>query len=173
MTTYARQFSRSALSVGKARDFVAALAGIADRADDIRLCVSELATNALVYGTPRGREFRVHVTVEDDAVRVEVHDASAAPPHLRHPDAMDDYGRGLHLVDALADDWGTADRTGPGKVIWALFKLPCTAPPEAASRQPNPRLCTVHAGAGGAPLSVGTGCRTVSKDHTEQEKSAA
>ncbi|MFW6691907.1 ATP-binding protein [Streptomyces sp. MAR4 CNX-425] len=125
MTTYARQFARSARSVGHARDFVvsrAGAAGHADRVDDIRVCVSELVTNALVHGTPRGRQFRVQVTVEDDAVRVEVHDASAAPPHLRHPAATDDHGRGLHLVDALADEWGTADRTGPGKVVWATFK---------------------------------------------------
>lgn len=130
MTTYARQFVRGARSVGRARDFVTARVSAAvpaDRADDIRLCVSELATNALLHGTPRGRQFRVHVTIEDDAVRIEVHDASDAPPHLRDPADTDDYGRGLHLVEALADEWGFSDRTGPGKAVWALFKAAAPA----------------------------------------------
>lgn len=122
MTTHARGFPRSARSVGKARDFVAALVGADDRADDIRLCVSELATNALVHGTPRGREFRVYVTVEDNSVRVEVHDASPKRPHLCAPDDTADRGRGLRLVDALADDWGTSGRTGVGKAVWVVFK---------------------------------------------------
>ncbi|MFW6720390.1 ATP-binding protein [Streptomyces sp. MAR4 CNY-716] len=129
MTVHTRQFVRSARSVSRARDFVAARVGDAvpaDRADDIRLCVSELTTNALLHGTPRGRRFRVHVTVDDDGVRIEVHDASDAPPHLRDTADTDDYGRGLQLVDVLADEWGTSDRTGPGKAVWASFKA--TAP---------------------------------------------
>jgi hypothetical protein len=28
-------------------------------------------------------------------------------------------GRGLVLVDAVADRWGTAERNGPGKLVWA------------------------------------------------------
>lgn len=129
MTVHTRQFVRSARSISRARDFVADRVGdavCADRADDIRLCVSELATNALLHGTPRGRQFRVHVTIEDDAVRIEVHDASDAPPYVRDPADTDDYGRGLQLVAALADEWGTSDRTGPGKAVWASFKA--TAP---------------------------------------------
>ncbi|WP_181785949.1 ATP-binding protein [Streptomyces phytophilus] len=124
MTTYARQFVRSPRSVGQARDFVAARVGAAvgpDRADDIRVCVSELVTNALVHGTPRGRQLRVHVAVDDGAVRIEVHDASGASPYLRHPAPTDDHGRGLQLVDALADEWGTRDRDGLGKLVWASF----------------------------------------------------
>lgn len=90
-----------------------------DRADDIRLCVSELAW---CTAPPRGREFRVYVTVEDGSVRVEVHDASGTRPYLCAPDDTADRGRGLRLVDALADDWGTSDRTGVGKVVWVVFK---------------------------------------------------
>ncbi|WP_181787285.1 ATP-binding protein [Streptomyces phytophilus] len=122
MTTHACGFPRSVRSVGKARDFVASLVGTDDRADDIRHCVSELATNALLHGTPRGREFRVYVTVEDGSVRVEVHDAGETRPHLCAPDETADRGRGLRLVDVLADDWGTSDRTGVGKVVWVVFK---------------------------------------------------
>ncbi|AUH42040.1 ATP-binding protein [Streptomyces sp. CMB-StM0423] len=125
MTAYARGFIRSAGSIGKARDFVAGIVGTADRADDIRLCVSELATNALLHGTPRGRQFRVHVAVGEGVVRIEVHDASDALPRLLTPAETDDRGRGLQLVDALADDWGTSGRLGIGKVVWTVFKIPC------------------------------------------------
>jgi anti-sigma regulatory factor (Ser/Thr protein kinase) len=44
-----QRFPRSRISVGAARGLVVGTAtewGIADRQDDIRLCVSELATNA-------------------------------------------------------------------------------------------------------------------------------
>lgn len=64
----------------------------------------------------------MYVTVEDGSVRVEVHDASETRPHLCVPDDTADRGRGLRLVDALADDWGTSDRTGVGKVVWVVFK---------------------------------------------------
>lgn len=124
MTTYARGFLRSAGSVGKARDFVASAVGVGERAEDIRVCVSELATNALLHGTPRGREFRVRVAVDEGAVRIEVHDAGDALPRLLTPAETDDRGRGLQLVDALADDWGVSDRPGIGKVVWAVFKAP-------------------------------------------------
>ncbi len=122
-TTQARMFARGARSVGKARDFVAAAVCAGDRADDIRLCVSELATNALRH-TPAGHCFLVRVRAEEHLVHVEVHDAGGGEPHVCTPADTDDRGRGLLLVAALADDWGTADRTGPGKSVWAAFKLP-------------------------------------------------
>ncbi|WBB57801.1 ATP-binding protein [Streptomyces sp. WMMC500] len=125
MTIQARTFTRNARSVGRARDFVASLVGTADRAEDIRVCVSELATNALRH-TPAGRVFLVHVDVrpEEHLVQIEVHDAGDGKPHVCTPADTDDRGRGLLLVAALADDWGTSERNGPGKAIWATFKLP-------------------------------------------------
>lgn len=48
----------------------------------------------------------------------EVLDSGASAPHLRHPRAMDEGGRGLLLVSQLAERWGT--RFVPdGKIIWA------------------------------------------------------
>lgn len=125
-------FARSVRSVGRARDFVAAVVCAGDRADDIRVCVSELATNALRH-TPAGRLFLVRVDVQEHLVHVEVHDAGGGEPRVCSPAATDDHGRGLLLVAALADDWGTSDREGPGKAVWATFKLPGTTPPTAAA----------------------------------------
>ncbi|WBB64527.1 ATP-binding protein [Streptomyces sp. WMMC500] len=120
-----RQFARRARDVARAREFVVGLlapgveAGVAD---DIRVCVSELATNALRH-TPPGREFLVRVLPRDDVLRIEVHDAGTGTPHLCAPSGSGDRGRGLRLVDALADDWGVSARSGPGKAVWAEFKV--------------------------------------------------
>ncbi|RKN43126.1 ATP-binding SpoIIE family protein phosphatase [Streptomyces hoynatensis] len=50
-------------------------------------------------------------------LRVEVSDTSDAMPHLRHPGELASAGRGLLLLDALADGWGATPR-GTGKTTW-------------------------------------------------------
>lgn len=133
-----RRFARRPRSVSRAREFVVGLLGPgveAGVADDIRLCVSELVTNALRH-TPPGREFLVCVLPGRDVLRVEVHDAGTGVPYLCAPAATDDRGRGLRLVDALADDWGVSDRAGPGKAVWAEFKVAGMPP---AARQEESR----------------------------------
>lgn len=124
------RFNRAATSVGKARAFVrAALPGarFRERIDDITLCVSELATNAVRHGSPAGHLFLVRVSVNESLLRIEVHDAGESRPVLRVPADDDLTGRGLVLVDSLADDWGTGPRDGIGKVVWVEFKLPVPA----------------------------------------------
>ncbi|MFD8544973.1 ATP-binding protein [Streptomyces sp. NPDC059649] len=117
-------------SVGQARDFVVRTLAAWDlegRADDVRLCVSELATNALAHDTRRGHGYGFHVAMsaEDDIVRIEVHDSNPHRPRRRRPTNDDVSGRGLHIVDAFSDDWGVEDRGATGKVVWSRFK---TAP---------------------------------------------
>jgi hypothetical protein len=51
------------------------------------------------------------------AVRVEVADVSACPPRPRRAEGDDTNGRGLELVDGLADRWGW-QAEGAGKRIW-------------------------------------------------------
>lgn len=119
-----RSFPRSAAAVGHARTFVAGcINGCApEQVDDIRVCVSELATNALQH-TPIGRRFLVQITCIDNLVRVEVHDASTNLPQPYTPADTHDRGRGLLLVSSFADDWGVSHRAGPGKIVWAEFKI--------------------------------------------------
>ncbi|THA62179.1 ATP-binding protein [Streptomyces sp. A0642] len=119
-----RFFRRERRSVRAAREFVRdALAdwGFGEaRADDVVLCVSELATNALVHGVPPGRGYRLMVWLRDAGqVRVEVHDSGDGNPGVREPDG--ESGRGLVIVDALADQWGVGERS-PGKVVWCEFR---------------------------------------------------
>lgn len=103
----ARQFTRDTLHAW----------GRPARQDDVLLCVSELATNALRYGVPRGRGYLLRLLTFDGTVRVEVHDSGPGLSRITgHP-----HGRGLALVAALADDWGVLPRT-PGKVVWCEFR---------------------------------------------------
>ncbi|MFG2136169.1 ATP-binding protein [Streptomyces sp. NPDC048650] len=111
----AREFARNALA-----DW-----GIRRRADDVLLCVSELATNALLHGVPPGRGYRLWLAMgaEDGLLRVEVHDSGGGEPRALAPyDGEEgESGRGLLLVAALADAWGVGERV-PGKVVWCEFR---------------------------------------------------
>lgn len=100
--------------------------------DAVTLVVSELAANAVLHGLVPGRDFGLRMVYDIQptdgraavVVRVEVSDAHPAQPaHLRRaPD--EDGGRGLVLVDAVADRWGVRERTGPGKTVWAECAVP-------------------------------------------------
>lgn len=63
-------------------------------------------------------------------VRVEVADASDHPPLQRHADREETNGRGLELVDGLADRWGWQPE-GEGKRIW------CEIDPHGAAPAPD------------------------------------
>ncbi|MYQ45472.1 ATP-binding protein [Streptomyces sp. SID4985] len=107
-----------------ARGFVVATLaewGETSRLDDMRLCASELVTNAVLHGTPAGRLILVRVDSFADHLLIEVHDASDEAPAQRAPEESDVGGRGLLIVSATADSWGVRERTGPGKCVWAAF----------------------------------------------------
>jgi anti-sigma regulatory factor (Ser/Thr protein kinase) len=80
------------------------------------LLVSELVTNAILYGRAP-LELRAHT--EGSALRVEVRDREpASPPVLRGDANLTEVGgRGLQLVDTLADRWGWSAED-QGKVVW-------------------------------------------------------
>lgn len=90
-------------------------------ADDVLLCVSELATNALLHGVPPGRGFRLNLRYDGDVLRVEVHDSGPGAPEIGYA-ADGEGGRGLLLVAAFADKWGV-DKRNPGKVVWCEFAV--------------------------------------------------
>ncbi|GGU00638.1 ATP-binding protein [Streptomyces lateritius] len=118
-------YRRERRSVPLARDFTRRVLTEWDmdtRADDVLLCVSELATNALLHGVPPGRGYRLHLYLERPGpthiLRVELHDSGDGTPARREPTG--ETGRGLLLVDALADRWGVGERD-PGKIVWCEF----------------------------------------------------
>ncbi|MEV7618243.1 ATP-binding protein [Streptomyces sp. NPDC089799] len=111
-----RLFPRCRQTVRSAREFTATTLDAWDRTarlDDVLLCVSELAANALRHGVPPGRGYRVRLLAyEDGGVRVEVHDSGPGLSRIRVG-----AGRGLAIVAAVADRWGAVPRS-PGKVVW-------------------------------------------------------
>jgi len=116
----ARQLVRSKLGAGHPAAEAAALA------------VSELATNAIAYtrsGLPGG-VFAVSVSAGPATVLIRVVDlGSRTAPVLAGaaPGPGDEHGRGLAVVDAIADQWGS-ELTSAGRVTWCVFG--CAAPAE-------------------------------------------
>ncbi|MBZ9597323.1 ATP-binding protein [Streptomyces erythrochromogenes] len=97
--------------------------GVTCRHDEVLLCVSELATNALLHGVPPGRGYRLRMLRFEGTVRVEVHDSGGGGrPRVADRDPGAEGGRGLLLVAAVADRWGTVPRV-PGKVVWCEFAV--------------------------------------------------
>jgi anti-sigma regulatory factor (Ser/Thr protein kinase) len=91
-------------------------------ADDVRLVASELVTNVVRHTDDGGRLD----AWDADPLVVEVTDPDRQMPAQR-PTADASCGRGLAIVDQLADEWGT-ERTETGKVVWARFKRPRGGP---------------------------------------------
>ncbi|MFB7516393.1 ATP-binding protein [Streptomyces sp. NPDC056144] len=121
--------------------------------DTVTLIAAELAANAVRHGHVAGRDFQLLLRVTDGppaVVRVEVTDTRAerVPPRPGRvpgpgPDPgrePADGGRGLLLVEALADRWGWCPRLGaPGKTVWAEFTLTHrTSRPEGGPERAEP-----------------------------------
>jgi PAS domain S-box-containing protein len=105
-----------------ARDFIGqhvSEPGLADVRETAVLLVSEVVTNAL-----RHTDGRVELELWRfaDRVRVEVSDETSRPPSASDHDLLDEAGRGVPLMDALSDRWGTSPH-GAGKVVWFELDL--------------------------------------------------
>jgi anti-sigma regulatory factor (Ser/Thr protein kinase) len=123
--------------VGRARRWVRAQLGQGQpcldesQTDTLVLLVSELVTNAVVH---TGRPAVLHLSAHGSActvpapvpvpVRLEVVDDSSRAPLPRRAGGEDTGGRGLELVELLADRWGW-QREGDGKRVWC--ELDCAS----------------------------------------------
>ncbi|MCL6671136.1 ATP-binding protein [Streptomyces sp. NPDC101209] len=108
----ARRWTRSRLAVS-------GIAADEPLAETLILLVSELVTNAVVHtGCPAVLRLSLpEGAAEPSTVRLEVADASDRAPVPRCADGDATGGRGLALVDGLADRWGWSPE-GAGKSIW-------------------------------------------------------
>ncbi|MCX4512085.1 SpoIIE family protein phosphatase [Streptomyces sp. NBC_01619] len=89
-----------------------------EQIDSAVLMVSEMVTNVLVHTD--GDALMVAEAAGEHGgrrLRVEVSDTSDELPHRRRPGEMASSGRGLVLMEMLADLWGV-DPRGEGKSIW-------------------------------------------------------
>jgi len=97
------------------------------------LLISELVTNAVEastddHGQPSYLNGQLPVIIlrlvaTEDSVVLEVWDSVPTPPAIRSPDALEEHGRGLLLVDKLAFRWGwRAVPDWPGKCVWVQLR---------------------------------------------------
>jgi anti-sigma regulatory factor (Ser/Thr protein kinase) len=111
----------SARSVPEARRHVAAALelwqfdGLVDTA---RLLTSELVTNAVLHARTA---MTLSLEEQDGGIRVSVTDNSPVSPALRRHSANSTTGRGLQLIDQLADAWSVDDDNG-GKTVWFALR---------------------------------------------------
>ncbi|MFF6994424.1 ATP-binding protein [Streptomyces sp. NPDC008313] len=90
--------------------------------DTAELLTSELVTNALIH---TDHDAVLTATVSPHGLHVEVRDFVGRRPILRVPDADGGtHGRGLVLVQSLADAWGVRPHA-VGKAVW--FELSAEA----------------------------------------------
>jgi anti-sigma regulatory factor (Ser/Thr protein kinase) len=90
--------------------------GLRASADEVELLVTELATNVIKH-VGEGSSAVLIMEWTRDRLRVEVHDRSWTLPQVRDVGCEEECGRGLHLLAAVAAEWGAA-LTAVGKVVW-------------------------------------------------------
>ncbi|MFD7921100.1 SpoIIE family protein phosphatase [Streptomyces sp. NPDC059740] len=94
--------------------------GAGGRAEEIELVADELITNALLHTEGPARVTVGRITADRPRLRVDVVDQSSALPRRREAGESGVSGRGMLLVDRLADVWGV-DPRGGGKCVWCEF----------------------------------------------------
>ncbi|MFI1068907.1 SpoIIE family protein phosphatase [Streptomyces puniciscabiei] len=95
--------------------------GYRDRADEIELVADELITNALMHTEGSSIVTLRALDGGHRTLRIEVEDSSSALPRRREAGEDGVSGRGLLLVEMLADGWGVEARGG-GKAVWCEFR---------------------------------------------------
>ncbi|MEU6537813.1 ATP-binding protein [Streptomyces sp. NPDC047000] len=87
----------------------------------VSLIIAELTANAAVHGRAAGRSARLALTLTGPVLRIEVTDARGERPPRPRPvaEADGESGRGLLLVESLADAWGCEPHHPGGKTVWA------------------------------------------------------
>lgn len=114
-----------AAAVGDARRFLRrALDGWGvdpEASDTAVLCVSELVTNAVIHADTG---CSVHVAMKDDVLTVTVRDHGSpnAASGVMIEEPLRVHGRGLQLVEALANRWGSEHDTA-GTTVWFALDL--------------------------------------------------
>ena len=130
----------TALAARAARDLVSRACLDWGRSSQIQaatLVVSELVTNAMVHA---GTDLEVSLTRCGPRLRIAVKDHSSRAPRLQDAGSSGVTGRGLVLVDAVSESWGSLPTGDGGKVVWAvILERAWTAPASLQSRSADER----------------------------------
>ncbi len=132
-TRAARRFPSTCDSVGRARRFLLEQlpGGCANGGDLLALMLSELATNSVQHADT---DYEVDIAVTEQAggrwVRVGVSDEAPGLPTPQDPPPDAPHGRGLRIVESLADTWGVEvrrDSTRQDRVVHVVAgaRRPC------------------------------------------------
>jgi anti-sigma regulatory factor (Ser/Thr protein kinase) len=110
---------------GRARGFARAVlarhGAPAALIEDVLLCVSEVVTNAVRHAAGAAH---LRIGVERGTVRVEVLDRVGGNLTARDPGPLATSGRGLMILERVADRWGVRPEAGGMKAVWFEFDLP-------------------------------------------------
>jgi anti-sigma regulatory factor (Ser/Thr protein kinase) len=98
--------------------------GLADRSDTAELLLSELVTNAVLYGCGDESQGNIHVVITRTRrqLGVAVGDTARRVPQPRQSTCDDEGGRGMFLLEELALSWGACG-TPQGKTVWFRLAL--------------------------------------------------
>ncbi len=97
-----------------------------DTIDSAELCASELVNNVIMHARSA---FQLNVHLEENVLTVTVRDVGVVAPGegqahalVTDEDTMRVFGRGLTLIDAIADRWGS-DQDVSGTIAWFVIEL--------------------------------------------------
>jgi serine/threonine-protein kinase RsbW len=118
--TWARTFPAVPAQVREARRFLAGLLDGGPAAGDALICLSELASNAVVHSrsSQAGGTFTVRVQLAGQRLRVEVCDQGGPWHSPGRASSGEPGGRGLLIVGQLASRWGCEGHSRTGWTVW-------------------------------------------------------
>ena len=91
-------------------------------AGDAALLVTELVANVVDHVAGEA-SFTLELSMSEDWLRISVADGSALRPVVREFEVAAARGRGMQLVEGIADRWGVEDHTD-GKRVWFELATP-------------------------------------------------
>ena len=119
-------FTASSVSVARHRlkAFMKDVGGSGEAVEDARVVISELVANSVRHAQPLS-DGQIHVswTLEDRGLQLSVTDGgSGTRPRTVNAPSSALAGRGMAIVDVLAQEWWT-ERTGSRSTVHALLHL--------------------------------------------------
>jgi anti-sigma regulatory factor (Ser/Thr protein kinase) len=129
--------------------------------DDAALLVSEVVTNAVVHARS---DIDVTLAVADGSLEVGVADREPRRPRVRPADPglqpdewswLSTHGRGMLLVDQIADEWGV-EELAAGKQIWFRLAAPTAWPYASACVCRDEEPAAVRLGSGRRAVLIPT-----------------
>jgi anti-sigma regulatory factor (Ser/Thr protein kinase) len=111
-----RHFAPRPASAAEVRSFLRDRLSTADpRTQDALWLASEIATNAVLHARS---PFQLTVEVGPDVLRVAISDDNPTMPVVAASDSSSTSGRGLSIIEAVADRWGVESAAATGKTVW-------------------------------------------------------